>query len=269
MIDLRRLMRALELSGAAARAKVLGGLSAADQRALDEAWAWQARRAQEPPPGDWRVWLILAGRGFGKTRTGAEWVLGKARATPDARIALVGATIDDVGRVMVEGESGIQACALTGETIKWQSSTGELRFPSGAIGQAFSGANPRGLRGPQHHFAWADELAKWAEPENTWNVLQMGLRLGDNPQLVVTTTPERLALLDRLVADRKVELSRGATFDNPHLPAAFVRAMIIDYGRSRLARQELHGELLGEVEGRCGRARRSRRAARRCRTARC
>jgi phage terminase large subunit-like protein len=249
MTHLRRLMWALEHCRPELRDQFFASLAASDQRALEESWEWQARQAQDEPGGEWRTWLILAGRGWGKTRTGAEWVLEKARNAPRARIALVGASLDEAARVMVEGESGILACARSDERIEWVRTTGELRFPSDALAHLYSGANPGGLRGPQHHFAWADELAKWPRAEQVWDMLQMGLRLGDHPRALVTATPAPLALFRRLKADPMTHVTGGRTFDNPHLPDAFVEAMQASYGATRLGRQELDGELLDEAPG--------------------
>ena len=247
--DLRRLMWALEHCRPEQRERLFGELSSADQRALEQAWAWQARAAQDPPPGNWRTWLIMAGRGFGKTRTGAEWVLEQARRLPHARVALVGASIEEAARVMVRGESGLIACARTGETVEFKPSLNQVRLPNGGLAALFSGASPDGLRGPQHHFAWCDELAKWHKPQETWDMLQMGLRLGDLPRVLITTTPASVEPLIALAADRQVAVTGGTTFDNAALPPAFVEAMRRDYGASRLGRQELFGELLGEAEG--------------------
>jgi phage terminase large subunit-like protein len=226
---------------------VLAALSETDRRAIAEHWV--PLPGQEEPAGDWRTWLVMAGRGFGKTRTGAEWVLAQARAHPNSRIALVGATLDEVAKVMVEGESGILACARLHEQLVWRASIGKLRLPGDGLAIAYSGATPGRLRGPQHHFAWADEIAKWARPEETWNNLQLGLRLGERPRAIVTTTPAPFALLRQFLADDAVEKSGGRTFDNPHLPSAFVEAVAAAYGGTRLGRQELGDEMLGEAEG--------------------
>ena len=229
--------------------RTLAKLSPADVRAIAWAWATFRTEAQKPPPGDWRVWLLLAGRGFGKTRTGSEWVLQLARNHPDARIALVGATIEDVDRVMVRGESGIIACAAPDEEPKWHRTRGLLCFPSGAEAQAFSGANGNGLRGPQHHFAWADELGKWRDAEASWDNLMLGMRLGDRPRVLITTTPGNGKLLKRIKGEPGVVLRRGRTRDNLHLPPAFLEAVEAAYRGSRLGRQELDGEELEEAEG--------------------
>jgi phage terminase large subunit-like protein len=246
----RRLMfRRLGRLPPAELAKTLGRLSAADRRAFGWDWGLAASEQQREPAGDWRVWLMLAGRGFGKTRTGAEWVLAQARTLPEGRIALVGGSIDEVARVMIEGESGLLASAPPGEKLDWCISRSELRFPSGAIAHAFSGAYGERLRGPQHHVAWADELGKWRDADRTWDNLMLGLRLGERPRVVVTTTPGNGALLKRIQAGPGVRQTAGRTFDNIHLPRSFLDAMEAAYGSSRLGRQELGGELLGEADG--------------------
>jgi phage terminase large subunit-like protein len=156
----------------------LKGLPAPVRRAVMEEWSWQAHGGQREPAGAWRVWMIQAGRGFGKTRAGAEWVWARARETPGAAIALAGANLDDVRKVMVEGDSGLQAAARTGEWVRWVASRQLVEFSSGARGFPFSGERPQKLRGPQHHFAWCDELAKWTKAEDAWNNLRLGMRLG-------------------------------------------------------------------------------------------
>lgn len=243
------MLRVLGKCAPEVRAAVWDQLSASDLRGLEEEWSWKAHGGQIEPAGGWRNWLILAGRGFGKTRTGAEWVLARARETPGARIALIGGSLDEVAMIMIEGESGILACAQTGEKLAWRSTTGKLRFPGGAVATAYSGASPDRLRGPQHDFAWADEIAKWRYPDQTWDNLQMGLRLGNHARAIVTTTPKPIPLLGRLIADPETAATGGRTFDNPHLPESFVAAMERTYAGSRLGRQELDGTLLGEAEG--------------------
>ena len=223
-------------------------LSAADQRGLAWAWACFERDSQAPPRGDWSVWLLQAGRGFGKTRVGAEWVLAKARENPGCRIALVGATIEEARRIMVEGESGIIACSPPGEEPRWIASHNELRFKSGATATLYSGANGDGLRGPQHHFAWADELGKWSDAEEAWSNLQLGLRLGDAPRTVVTTTPGNDALLAEMVRQPGTVVTRGRTAENLDLPEGWHRRMKALYEGTRLGLRELEGELTGEAE---------------------
>jgi phage terminase large subunit-like protein len=232
-----------------ARRRALARLPQPALRAIVDEWHWGVLDGQQEPQGDWRTWLIMAGRGYGKTRAGAEWIWARARDTPAARIALVGATLDDVARVMVEGESGLLAVARCDEMAVWRPTRGELRFPSGAIAQAFSGADPKKLRGPQHHFAWCDELAKWARPQATWDNLKLGLRLDPRARAVVTTTPAPILTLRRIAAAKDTRLTAGRTADNPHLAAGFAAAMLADYGGTRLGRQELDGMLFEDVEG--------------------
>lgn len=218
-------------------------------RRLDRRWEAWAHDGQLPPDGGWRIWLMLAGRGFGKTRAGAEWVSALARADGRMRIALVAATIGEAMRVMVLGESGLMAVARDEEELLFYPSRGLVQFPSGAEATLHSGANPEGLRGPEHHAAWCDELAKWEHPTATWDNLMLGLRLGAAPRTLVTTTPRPIALLRRLMAAPDVAKTRGRTRDNPNLPADFVAAVTERYGGTRLGRQELGGELIEEVEG--------------------
>jgi len=245
---LTRSLRALRRIDPAAAAPVFEQLDEATHRALVADWASWAHPGQLAPEGDWRVWLIQAGRGFGKTRAGAEWVAAIARTRPEARIALVGATADDARRVMVEGPSGLLAVARYAGGAVWRPSLGELRFGGGAVAQVYSAAAPEGLRGPEHHLAWADELGKWRGAA-AWDNLMLGLRLGASPRALVTTTPRATALLRRLAAAPDTAVTRGRTRDNPHLPPAFVAAVTAQYGATRLGRQELDGELIEDVAG--------------------
>ena len=242
-----KLLRWLAAAPEAVQREIWSQMSPADVRAF--AWAWYAQPGQLPPPGEWRVWLLLAGRGFGKTRTGAEWVLSEARKHSDLRVALVGASLEEVSRVMIEGESGLLRCAPPDERLLWCRTRHELRFPSGAIAHAYSGADGERLRGPQHHLAWADELGKWTDAENAWDNLMLGLRLGNRQRTLVTTTPGNGDLLRRIMAMEGTEVRRGRTRDNLALPAAFIAAMESLYRDSRLGRQELDGELLEEADG--------------------
>jgi phage terminase large subunit-like protein len=238
------------------RRKLLLGLPAPALRAIGEQWWWQAHGGQQEPPaapnGDpWRIWAIVAARGFGKTRAGAEWVWARAREDGTARIALVAATIDEVIRVMVMGESGLLALARSGEQPRWISSRNMLVFPSGAEAHAFSAERPEKLRGPQHHYAWCDELAKWPRrvAGAAFDNLMLGLRLGTRPRTIVTTTPRPVPLLKRLLTLPHTARTDGATADNPHLPPDYRRAMQEMYGNTRLGRQELEGLLLEDYEG--------------------
>lgn len=228
---------------------VLRRFPAGALEAVREEWWWQAHQGQFAPEGKWNVWAIVAGRGFGKTRAGAEWVWARARENGDARIALVGASLEEVARVMVEGESGLLSVARGGEAPRWTPSRGVLRFPSGATGFAYSAERPRMLRGPQHHFAWCDELAKWPRGAQSWDNLQLGMRLGELPRTVVTTTPQPIPLLRRILALSGTARTAGRTDENPNLPAQFHEAMSEMYGGSRLGRQELEGVLFEDFEG--------------------
>ncbi|MBJ7500507.1 MAG: DNA-packaging protein, partial [Sphingopyxis sp.] len=224
-------------------------LSGKHLRELIERWQGWAQDGQCEPPGDWRVWMIRAGRGFGKTRAGAEWISEWARMEPGARIALVAANDADGQRVMIEGPSGLLAVARSEEEPHWIGGRRELHFESGAVATLYSAAAAENLRGPEHHVAWCDELAKWRHADAAWDNLMMGLRLGDNPRVLVTTTPRPTTLMRRIMALPGFEETRGGTNDNPYLPSNFVEAMVASYGGTRLGRQELDGELLEDVEG--------------------
>ncbi len=182
------------------RTKTRAGLTETEDRAeaLLYDWSFWGRPNQIAPPGDWTTWLILAGRGFGKTRCGVEWLRSLVEgetplAAPEgapSRIALVAETADDARFVMIEGESGLLDCSSPAWRPIWEPSKRQLRWPNGVIGQTYAGVEPDQLRGPQQAAAWCDELAKWKYPQATWDNLQFGLRLGTRPRQVVTTTPK-------------------------------------------------------------------------------
>lgn len=221
----------------------LSSLSAREAAWLAGFWPLWAHSYQQPPPGDWTVWLLMGGRGAGKTRAGAEWVREEARRA--ARIALVGETFADVRDVMVEGPSGILAVHPRDARPLWSPTRRRLEWPNGAVAFAFSAEDPDALRGPQFHAAWADELAKWRYPDATWDMLQFGLRLGDSPRELVTTTPRPIALIKRLLADGRTVVTRARTVDNAyHLAPAFLDAVVGRYAGTSLGRQELDGELV-------------------------
>jgi len=210
-----------------------------------------AHENQLPPNGDgWRTWLMMAGRGFGKTRAGAEWIFRLANGKPKVRIALVGATIADARSIMVEGVSGLLAIGRRyRRRLMWEPSLARLRWPNGSEAQLFSGDNADGLRGPEHDFAWCDELAKWREAEEAWMNLQFGLRRGPRARALVTTTPRPMALLQRMMADQWTVTTRGRTSDNINLDERTIDILTATYGGTRIGRQELDGELLKDVEG--------------------
>jgi phage terminase large subunit-like protein len=205
---------------------------------------------QKPPPGDWTTWLLLGGRGAGKTRAGAEWV--KALATSAVRpltgpIALIGETEHDAREVMVEGMSGLLRAHPYRDRPTWIPSRRRLEWRNGAVAQIFSAEDPESLRGPQFAAAWCDELAKWRYAEATFDMLQFGLRLGERPRQVVTTTPRPIALLKRLIADPKTALTRAGTVHNArNLAPAFLDAVVARYAGTRLGRQEIDGEIVDE-----------------------
>src|SRR4051794_2542119 len=176
-------------------------------------WRFWARPNQLPPAGDWRVWLLLAGRGFGKTRTGAELVRSRAASGAARRIAFVAPTAADAREVMVEGESGILTISPPRECPRYEASKRRLTWPNGTIATLFSADEPERLRGPQHDLAWCDELAAWRYPE-AWDMLMFGLRLGQDPRAIVTTTPRPAPLVRMLLADPMVVVTRGRTAEN-------------------------------------------------------
>jgi phage terminase large subunit-like protein len=251
---LKRIVDRLARLPADERRWVVKGLTVTERRTLEEFWPGWAHDGQLPPGAPLATaapWLILAGRGFGKTRAGAEWVMALARARGDLRIALVGATLEDARKVMVTGKSGLLAVARTGEALRFAATEGVVRFPSGAEAFLYSGACPEKLRGPEHHFAWCDEIAKWRHGEAAWDNLSLGLRLGEQPRALVTTTPKGSPLLERLVAAARAAgtLCTGRMADNLNLPAGFVAAMEAAYRGTRKGREELDGELVLAVEG--------------------
>jgi phage terminase large subunit-like protein len=220
--------------------------------ALANSWPAVARPNQLPPSGDWwQVWVLLAGRGFGKTRTLAEWVCHQAASGQASRIALVAATAADARDVLVEGQSGILAVAPPWFRPVYEPSKRRLTWPNGAIATTFSAEEPERLRGPQHDGAVCDELGSWAYPE-TWDMLQFGLRLGRNPRCLVATTPRPTKLIRELLAreGREVVVTRGSTYENrANLAPGFFNQIIRKYEGTRLGRQELNAELLDDVPG--------------------
>ena len=223
------------------------------QGLLREGWLGRAGDHQVPPDEDapWHGWLLLGGRGAGKTRAGAEWATGLVggvpgiSARPVGRIALVGETLADVRDVMIGGPSGLMAVAPAGERPQWKPSLRRLEWRSGAVAHAFSAEDPDSLRGPQFEAAWCDELGKWRYAEATWDMLQFGLRLGARPRQAVTTTPRPIPLIRRLMDDPSVVTTRARTADNAeNLSPSFLAQVTAAYGGTILGRQELDGELI-------------------------
>ena len=225
--------------------------TAEEQKALEYSWSFWGRPKQQAPPGDWFVWLILSGRGFGKTRTGAEWVIHRAKAGPYFPIALVGQSKADVRDTMIEiGESAIIKTSPPWFMPTYEPSKRRLTWPNGMIATTFSGDEPDQLRGPQHGSAWVDELAKFQYPKDTWDNLVLGLRLGDNPQGVITTTPRPIPIIKELVADTTTHVTLGSTYENiGNLSPVFIREVIKRYEGTRLGQQELYGAILGDTPG--------------------
>jgi phage terminase large subunit-like protein len=217
----------------------------------DGAWTTIARQEQLPPTDDdWIAWLLLAGRGFGKTRTGAETVRSLVEGEKARRVALIGPTAADVRAVMVEGQSGLLSVHPPGDWPIYEPANRRILWENGAIATCYSADEPQRLRGPQHDFAWADELAAWRYPQEAWDMLMFGLRLGDRPRVVVTTTPRPIRLIRELAAAPTTRLTRGSTFANEkNLAASFLHSIVSKYEGTRLGRQELHAELLEQADG--------------------
>ena len=238
----------------AERLNELKTLSDEERREFSHHWRLWARDEQVAPSTDWRVWLIMAGRGFGKTRAGAEWVREIADADPEARIALVASSLGEGRAVMVEGESGLLAICPPGHMPSFEPSLRRITWPNGAQATLYSAGEPEALRGPQHSHAWCDELGKWensnAKANRAWDNLLFGLRLGEYPRVLVTTTPRAVPLLQRLLGEDDLALTHGRTEDNKgNLPTRFIRDIRRIFGKSLLGRQELDGELIADLPG--------------------
>lgn len=240
------------------RRTLCAAMDQTERNSFDYLWEFIARTEQLPPPGDWRVWMIMAGRGFGKTRAGAEWVRMIADSDPDARIALVSSSLAEARAVMVEGESGLLAICRPEHKPVFEPSLHRIRFRNGAQAQLFSAAEPEALRGPQHSHAWCDEIGKWPlaneRATRCWDNLMLGMRLGEHPRIAVTTTPRAVPLVKRLAGQAavgdEVVITRGSTIANAgRLPDRFMDAIESEYGGTLLARQEMDGELLEDIEG--------------------
>ncbi|MAU44927.1 MAG: ATP-binding protein [Yangia sp.] len=246
----------LASAGAAVRDDFLNELTEGECLALPFLFEFWAMEHQLPSEGDWRSWVIMGGRGAGKTRAGAEWVRacveGAMPLSPGRckRVALIGETMDQVREVMVFGESGIMNCSPPDRRPEWQATRRCLVWPNGAEAMVFSAHDPEGLRGPQFDAAWVDELAKWKKARETWDMLQFALRLGEHPQVCVTTTPRNVGILKELLELPSTVVTRAKTEANrANLAESFLEEVRARYGNSRLARQELDGILVTDVDG--------------------
>jgi phage terminase large subunit-like protein len=244
------------------RKEYLSGLKLDDTDYLEYSWPFWGRPSQLPPEGDWHIWLLLGGRGLGKTRTGAEWIrsimCGPTPLAPGLcrHVALVGETAADVRKVMVgsglaesEGAGILQVHPAAFRPV-YNPSNKRLTWPNGAIATLYNATQPEELRGPSHGAAWADELCKWTYLQDTWDNLEFGLRLGTNPRIVITTTPKPIKELKQIMADPTTVVTRGSTYENiGNLPKKFIDRMASKYEGTRLGRQELHAEILDDAPG--------------------
>ena len=239
----------------------LASLTPAERELVYFCWPIFARRDQRPPLAaandePWTTWLLIGGRGAGKTRAGAEWVRALATGAvnfagpPARRIALVGETLNDAREVMIEGESGLLRVHPRRERLQWEPSRRRVVWPSGVEAFAFSADDPEQLRGPQFDAAWCDELGKWRRADDAFDMLQFGLRLGTAPRQMITTTPRPTQLLKRILADPRTAVTRAATAANArNLAPTFLSRVVAAYQGTRLGRQELDGELLEDLPG--------------------
>src|SRR6202034_1069295 len=230
-----------------ARVRLIESMTPLECSQLYHDWAFWARSDQAPPPGDWIIWLILAGRGAGKTRAGAEAVRHWINTYPI--VNLIGATLADARDIMVRGESGILACCRRDERPQFHATDLRLEWPNGAVSMLFSAEEPDRLRGKQHMKLWCDELAAWRQPD-AFDQAMLGLRLGDRPQAIVTTTPRPTKIIKALSAGKDTILTRGSTFDNKaHLARAFFDRITARYNGRSIGRQELFAEVVEETPG--------------------
>lgn len=232
----------------------LEGLGEGALMALPWIFEFWALPHQLAPEGAWKTWVILGGRGAGKTRAGAEWVRAQVEGARPAdpgrarRVALVAETLDQAREVMVLGDSGILACSPPDRRPKWISSRNMLEWPNGAVAQLYSAHEPDSLRGPQFDAAWADELAKWPKAQAAWDQLQFALRLGTNPQQVVTTTPRNTDVLKAILQNPSTVMTHAPTEANrAYLAASYLEEVEARFGGTILGRQELLGEIVEDV----------------------
>lgn len=231
------------------RVNLIANLSLDDATAILYDWVSWARPNQIEPDGDWLTWLILAGRGFGKTRSITEWAKTQAENNPGSRGAMVGSTAGDVRDVLIEGESGIMNISPPWFMPHYEPSKRRLTWPNGSVATTYSADEPNRLRGPQHHWAVCDELAAWRYPE-AWDMLMFGLRLGERPRVAIATTPRPTPLIRDLIKDDTTHVTKGSTYDNvANLAPSFFNQIVRKYEGTRLGRQELLAEILDDVPG--------------------
>lgn len=229
-------------------AELRKNLTPAMERLLPWRWDFLARPSQMPPPGSWKYWLIKAGRGFGKTRAGGEWVREQVKHVP--LVNLIGATADDARDIMIEGESGLLSICPKWERPLYRKSDRQLIWPNGAKSLIFTADEPERLRGKQHQRIWADELGSWRYAKEAWEQVTLGLRLPPNPQACITTTPRVTPTVKELLADPECVVTQGTSYDNEeNLDPSWFRQIIRRYEGTRLGRQELLAELLDDNPG--------------------
>lgn len=237
---------------------VLDQLGPAKAEELQKTWEFWARQEQLEPDGDWSIWVALAGRGWGKTRSGAEWIRHKVKQG-HKRLAFVAPTNSDIRKTMVEGESGLLNISWSGDKTyrngkmgkpEWSPTNRQLKYANGATVDCFSAEDPERLRGPQFEAAWCDELCAWNNAQMTWDMLMFTLRLGKHPRVFITTTPKPTKLLRTILKDDRTVISSGSTYDNKaNLAPTFIKAIEATYEGTRLGRQELYAEVLDEASG--------------------
>ena len=228
------------------RTTILEQLSDDEARLLLTGWEFWARDEQRAPPGDWRIWLLMGGRGSGKTRAGAEWIADGIRNGTMKRVALIAATHHEARSIMIEGQSGLLAVS---EGAVYEPSLRRVTWPSGAIAHVLSADEPDSIRGHQFDGAWCDEFAKWSAPQDALDMILMALRLGEDPRIVVTTTPRNIAAVRDLIANEDVKVETTSTRDNAaNLAKSYLRQMERRYRGTRLGRQEIDGDLIEDNE---------------------
>lgn len=237
-----------EAGGPEVFAEMMAKLPADEVERLARDWPLNARPSQLPPPGDWSTWAVIAGRGFGKTRTGAEFIHAEVEAGRAGRVALVAPTAKDARDAIIEGESGIMATARLGNQPTYEPSKSRLTWPNGARGFVFTAEEPDSFRNKQHHLAWLDEACAYADPQAVWDQCQFTLRLGPNPRALLTSTPRPTPWLRALLKDPSVHVTRGRTDDNRTLTPRYLEGLN-KYRGTRLGRQEIEGELIEENPG--------------------